>query len=145
MEILVVDAEVIFASLIKRGYTLELIKLLKNKGHTLVTPEYIFEEVKRKEEKLLKYSKLEMPKLLYALFLTLKHISPIPKEEYEQFLKEAKQISPLEDFPYAALALMYKSSGSDARIWSNDPEFKEMLKGKISVLTTEQLAKEIKG
>lgn len=30
MRLLIVDAEVIFASLIKRGYTLELIILLKN-------------------------------------------------------------------------------------------------------------------
>lgn len=51
---LVVDAEVVFASLIKRGFTLELVKLLKERGYKLVTPEYIFEEIRRKEEKLLK-------------------------------------------------------------------------------------------
>ena len=49
MKLLIVDAEVIFASLIKRGYTLELIRLLKVKGYELFTPEYIFEEVRRKE------------------------------------------------------------------------------------------------
>jgi len=63
---LVVDAEVIFASLIKRGFTLDLIRLLKERGYELVTPEYIFEEVRRKEKKLLKYSKLDVGKLWYT-------------------------------------------------------------------------------
>jgi len=143
MKLLIVDAQVIFASLIKRGYTLELIRLLKNKGYELVTPEYIFEEFKRKEEKLLKYSKLQLSKLWYILFCTLNKISPVPRHEYEKFEEQAKEYSPPEDFPYTALALKYKSSGIEIRIWSNDDEFKEMLKGKISVVTTEQLRKEI--
>jgi len=143
MKLLVVDAEVIFASLIKRGYTLELIKLLKNRGYKLVTPEYIFEETKRKEEKLLKYSKLELSKLWYVLFLILQKISPIPKKEYSKFLEEAKKSSPIEDFPYSALALKYKSSNINARIWSNDSELKELLKGKIPVVTTDDLSKEL--
>lgn len=130
MKLLIVDAEVIFASLIKRGYK-------------LVTPEYIFEEVKRKEEKLLKYSKLEQSKLWYLLFLSLNKISPVPKHEYERFLEQSKKISPVEDFPYSALALKYKSSRIDARIWSNDPELIRMLKGKISVVTTDELRTEI--
>ena len=43
--LLIVDAEVIFASLIKRGFTFNLVKLLQEKGYELVTSEYIFEEV----------------------------------------------------------------------------------------------------
>ena len=70
--LLVVDAEVIFASLIKRGFTLDLIRLLKEMGYELVTLEYIFKEVKRKEEKLLKYSKLDAGKLWYVLSLLSK-------------------------------------------------------------------------
>jgi len=143
MRLLIVDAEVIFASLIKRGFTLDLIKLLKEKGYKLVTPEYIFEEVRRKEKKLLKYSKLEVSKLWYVLFLTLEKITPIPKEEYEEFIEESKEISPEEDFPYTALALMYKSLGRKPRIWSHDPEFKKMLEGKIPFVSTKELLKEV--
>ena len=140
---LVVDAEVIFASLIKRGFTLDLIRLLKERGYELVTPEYIFEEVRRKEEKLLKYSKLDVGKLWYTLFLSFKKIEPVPKEEYSGFLEEAKKFSPLEDFPYTALALKYKSSGMDVRIWSNDPEFREMVENKIPVVSTPELKEEL--
>lgn len=140
---LVVDAEVIFASLIKRGFTLELIKWVKEEDHELVTPEYIFEEVRRKEAKLLKYSTLEQSKLWYSLFLLFEHIKPVPKEEYSEFLEEAKETSPLEDFPYTALALKYLSLSKEVKIWSNDPELKESLKDKVEVLTTKELLKEL--
>lgn len=140
---LVVDAEVIFASLIKRGFTLDLIRLLKERGYELVTPEYIFEEVRRKEEKLLKYSKLDVSKLWYLLFLSFKKIKPIPKEEYSEFLEEAKEIPPLEDFPYTALALKYKSLGSDVKIWSNDREFRKMVENKVPVVSTKELKEEL--
>lgn len=141
--LLVVDAEVIFASLIKRGFTLDLIRLLTKKGYKLVTPEYIFEEVRRKEEKLLKYSKVDVSKLWFLLFLLLKKIEPISKKEYSKFLGEAKKPSPFEDFPYSALALKYKSLALDVKIWSNDPKFKNALKGRISFVSTKQLVKEV--
>lgn len=140
---LVIDAEVIFASLIKRGFTLDLIKLLKERGYELVTPEYIFEEVRRNEEKLLKYSKLDTGKLWYLLFLSFEKIRPIPREEYAEFLEEAKKISPFEDFPYTALALKYMSLGLDVKIWSNDPEFRDMVKNKVPVLSTQELKREL--
>lgn len=141
--LLVVDAEVIFASLIKRGFTLDLIRLLRERGYELVTPEYIFEEVRRKEEKLLNYSKLNVSKMWYLLFLSFKKIKPIPKEEYSEFLEEAKKFSPHEDFPYTALALKYKSLGSDVKIWSNDPEFREMVENKVPFVSTQELKEEL--
>ena len=85
--LLVVDAEVIFASLIKRGFTLDLIRLLRERGYELVTPEYIF--------------------------------------------------------PYTALALKYRSLGSDVKIWSNDPEFREMVENKVPVISTQELKEEL--
>ncbi|RLF61232.1 MAG: hypothetical protein DRN25_00845 [Thermoplasmata archaeon] len=49
---LVVDAEVIFASLIARGFTLQLIKVLSDLDIELLSPEYVFEEInKRKKTK----------------------------------------------------------------------------------------------
>lgn len=140
---LVVDAEVIFASLIKQGFTLDLIKLLKERGYELVTPEYVFEEIRRKEDKLLKYSNLDTGKLWYLLFLSFEKIKPIPMEEYAEFLGEAKKISPFEDFPYTALALKYMSLGLDVKIWSNDSEFRDMVKNKAPVLSTQELKREL--
>jgi len=140
---LVVDAEVIFASLIKRGFTLDLIRLLKERGYELVTPEYIFEEVRRKDEKLLKYSRVDVSKLWHLLFLLFKKIESIPREEYSAFLDEAKEISPFEDFPYTALALKYRSSGLEVKIWSNDSEFREMVGDKIPFVSTSELKEDL--
>lgn len=120
-----------------------MIRLLRERGYDLVTPEYIFEEVRRKEEKLLKYSKLNVSKMWYLLFLSFKKIKPIPKEEYSEFLEEAKKFSPPEDFPYTALALKYKSLGSDVKIWSNDPEFREMVENKVPFVSTQELKEEL--
>jgi predicted nucleic acid-binding protein len=141
MKVLIVDAQVIFASLIKRGYTFELIKLLNEKGYNLITPEYIIEEVKRKEEKLLKYSKLNLSKLWHVFDIVLKIISTVSRKEYEQFEEQAKKFSPSEDFPYSALALKYKSLNIEVKIWSNDQKLKELLYNKIPVITTNELKK----
>jgi predicted nucleic acid-binding protein len=137
--LLIVDAQVFFASLIRRGYTLSLIRLLHEKGYELVVPEYIFEEVARKEEKLLKYSKLEKGKLWYTLFLAMSNIKTVPVGEYAEYLEEAGAFSPLEDIPYAALALKYRSERRKAAIWSNDSGFKNAAKGMIEILSTQEI------
>ncbi len=142
-EILIVDAEIIFATLIKQGFTLDLIKSVSKMNYCLVIPEYIFEEIKRKEEKLLKYSKLELSKLWFVLFLILRKIEIIKKEEYWQFLEESSKSAPIEDIPYFALALKYKSEECNVKIWSNDEILKKSLENKVSVLTTKDMNSEV--
>ena len=39
----------------------------------------------------LRYSKLDVGKLWYTLFLSFKKIEPVPKKEYSEFLEEAKK------------------------------------------------------
>jgi len=138
--LLVVDAEVIFACLIKRGFSLELVKIVKDSGHRLVTSEFVFEEIRRKEDKLLKYSKLERSRLWFVLFLLFSEIEPIAREEYKEFEGEAKENAPPEDFPYLALALKFKELGEDVRIWSNDPRFRDKSEKLIPFVSTKELA-----
>jgi len=141
--LLVVDAEVIFACLIKRGFSLELVKIAKDSGYRLITSEYVFEEIRRKEDKLLKYSKLERSKLWFVLFLLFSEIEPIAREEYRELEKEARENAPLEDFPYLALALKFKRLGEDVRIWSNDPEFRKKSEKLVPFVSTKELALEL--
>ncbi|MCD6402348.1 hypothetical protein J7L36_00635 [bacterium] len=138
--LLVVDAEVIFACLIKRGFSLELVKVAKDSGYRLVTPEYVFEEIRRKEDKLLKYSKLERSKLWFVLFLLFSEIEPVVREEYKEFEEEARKNAPLEDFPYLALALKFRELGEDVRIWSNDSEFRKKSEKLVPFVSTKELA-----
>jgi hypothetical protein len=37
----------------------------------------------------------------------------------------------------------YKSSGLDGRIWSNNPEFKEMVEDRVPVVSTSELKEEL--
>ncbi len=65
------------------------------------------------------------------------------KRNIPNFLKKLRNSPPLEDFPYTALALRYKSSGLDVRIWSNDPEFREMVENRVPVVSTSELKEEL--
>jgi len=123
--ILVVDANIIFSCLIKSGFTLEILKLTKNKGYKLVTPEYVLEEIERRKDKILEYSGLSEEKVNFLLSIIFSEIEVVPVNEYREFLEEAKLNAPVEDFPYLALALKYKKDGKNVRIWSNDLEFRE--------------------
>ena len=138
--LLVVDAEVIFACLIKRGFSLELVKIAKDSGYRLVTPEYVFEEIRRREDKLLKYSKLERSKLWFVLFLLFSEKEPMEREDRE-FEEEARKNAPLEDFPY--LALKFKRLGENVRIWSNDSEFRRKSEKLVRFVSTKELALEL--
>lgn len=60
-------------------------------------------------------------------------------------MKEAKKISPPDDFPYVVLALKIKSLGLKVAIWSNDKGLKEVLKGKVDVVTTDELFEILRG
>ena len=67
-------------------------------------------------------------------------IKPTPEEYFSEFLEEAKEISPEEDFPYVTLALKLKSLGLEAKIWSNDKELREECKeAEIKVLSTDEV------
>lgn len=138
--LLVVDAEVIFACLIKRGFSLELVKLAKDSGCRLVTPEFVFKEIRRKEDKLLKYSELERSKLWFVLFLLFSEIEPVARGEYKKFEGEARKNAPPEDFPYLALALKFKKLGEEVRIWSNDSKFRNKSEKLVPFVSTKEFA-----
>ena len=56
-----------------------------------------------------------------SLALLLKLVEIIPKEEYGEFIEEAKRISPLlKDAPLFALSLAF----NNAPIWSREPRLK---------------------
>ena len=109
----------------------------------MVTPEYVFEEIRRREDKLLKYSKLERSKLWFVLFLLFSEIEPMEREEYREFEEEARKNAPLEDFPYLALALKFKRLGENIRIWSNDSEFRRKSEKLVRFVSTKELALEL--
>lgn len=128
---LVVDANILFAALIKRNVTSHL--LFRDNFH-LYAPEYIFTEF-RKYKKLI-LSKTERSDEEFEMFINIlqRRINIVPKEEFKSFVKQAKIISPdPKDVPYISLALRLNSA-----IWSNDRALKEKQED-VRVYTTSEL------
>lgn len=116
---LVIDANILFAALIKSGKTREL---LLNDDLTLFAPEFLIaefiEHIKELEDKI----GVEEEKLKEALeeLIANSNIKIVPAKEIGPFIPRAKKISPdPEDFVYFALALKKRCG-----IWSNDKRLK---------------------
>lgn len=131
---LVVDANILFAALIKDSHTRHL--LLSSSG-TFYIPEFFFEEMHKHINVLSKKTGLskEAVKDLFDEFILTANIIPVPFSEFREHLKKATVISPDKgDIPYFALALKIKCP-----IWSNDKKLQEQKS--IKIYTTEELSK----
>ncbi|MFX1445221.1 MAG: PIN domain-containing protein [Promethearchaeota archaeon] len=128
---LVVDANILFAALIKEELTAEL--LISDKLQ-LFAPEFLFAEFSKYEELILKKTHRSKKDFKKYLELLKEQITIIPKKEITLFIDKAEKISPdPKDTIYLALALALKSS-----IWSNDKSLKEFQE-EVTVLSTEEL------
>lgn len=132
---LVVDANTLFAALIKISVTSDLIV---DNSLTLYSVEFIFSEFEKYKE-LIK-SKTERTDEEFDRFMEIiqKRIKLFPKEEIEEFIDEAEKISPdPKDVQYFALALKLKCG-----LWSNDKKLKNQ--DKAIVYSTEDIFKILK-
>ncbi|KKN00006.1 hypothetical protein LCGC14_1142180 [marine sediment metagenome] len=132
---LVVDANILFAALIKEGSNA---KLLISDKLQLFSPEFLFEEFSKYEKLILK--KTHRPNIEFKNFLGLlkEQITIILKKIIVPFFDKAEKISPdPKDTVYLALALAIKSN-----IWSNDKKLKEG-QNKVKIFSTDELIKKI--
>lgn len=125
---LVIDANILFAALIKTNVTYDI---LLNKNIVLYAPEFIIHEVKNHKDVILRKNKTNNFKEIFAVLR--RRIRIIVEEKYEPFLKVADSISPdPNDSVYFALALYL-----NIPLWSNDKELKKQKK--IKVYDTEEV------
>jgi len=117
---------VLFSSLITKGKTAELIVSPKLK---LVAPEYLLVELEDNKELLARKTRLSEEEFDAFLGVIMRRVKFEKEEYFSEFLEEAKEIYPAEDFPYVALALKLKSLGLETKIWSNDKKLKKALEG----------------
>ena len=130
---LVVDANIIFAALIKESKTYELI--FDEKLH-LFTTEFFFTEFKEHSEEIQEKTDKTDEELNHLLDVLKQKIKLIPLEELLPYLNEAEEISPdPDDVAYIALALKLKCA-----IWSQDRKLKEK-QNKVQVYSTEDLVR----
>jgi len=133
---LVLDSNIIFSALIKKSTTRNIIL---SDVFELHAPEYIFSEITKHKELMLRKSKTNEEELDALLLLLQKHIRLVPKEKYNEKMALAEDILKdidITDSPFLALALALNCS-----IWSNDWHFKQQ--NKAEVYTTKELIKTI--
>ena len=128
---IVVDANILFAALIKDSKTSSLFLV---DDLEFFAPDFLFVEYEKYKDVILEKtsrSKKDVQKYLNFLRRT---ITIIPERDFKDLFKEFKLISPdPKDIPYLALSKKIKAS-----IWSNDKNLKEN-QSLIEVLTTSDL------
>ncbi len=129
---LVIDANIIFACLIKEGKTHEL---FFNENLHLYTPEFFFTELEKHQKEIISKTKRTEQEYAELFKAVKKKISLIPIEELLPTLEEAEKTSPdPDDIAYFALALKLKCP-----IWTNDKQLKKQ--DEVKIITTEELTK----
>src|SRR3989344_4768648 len=114
----VVDANILFASLIKEGKTLEI---LLGDTFRFFSPEFLLEEFSKYKDYILQKTKRTEKELIETFDLLLGVITIVPKQEYSGFLGKAGKICPDEDdIFYFSLALKLNCG-----LWSNEIKLKE--------------------
>jgi len=93
MKYLVVDANVVFSSLLK-GSALFLLLELKKKGIKLITPQFLLEEFVSNINELSKALGISNEEAILSFGKLLRIIEIIPKEKYSKFSEKVKKISP---------------------------------------------------
>jgi len=134
---LVLDSNIIFSALIKKSKTRDIIL---SDFFELYAPEYIFNEIIKHKELLLRKSKLDQGDFDALLLLLQKHIHLVTKEKYDKKMAIAEDILrniDITDSPFLALALAFNCS-----IWSNDGHFQQQ--NKVVVYTSKDLMKNIR-
>ena len=128
---IVVDANIIFAALIKESINYELIF---NERLHLFTAEFFFTEFENHAIELQKKSGKNKEELNRLLGILKSKIALFPLEELLPYLDESEEICPdSNDVAYFALALKMKCG-----IWSNDRNLKEK-QNSVQVYSTKDL------
>ena|SRR3989338_844715 len=132
---IVLDSNRLFSALIKESITRKII--LEYDGYFLF-PSYIFYELEKHKDELLKKSKMEEPDFDMLLQILLKKVLIVPEQTLDEYKKEAigivKDID-LDDAVFIACALAFPNSV----IWSEDKKLKKQDKVKI-INTFEMIA-----
>ena len=130
MKILIIDANVLFSTLIKNSITA---KIVFEEEVGLYTPEFIIDEFLKYQDVILEKTSRTKDEFIQTMYLLKDIIAVVPKEEYTEYMAKAEEISPdKKDTMYFALALKLKCG-----IWSNYKKLKKQ--NKIKVLNTKEI------
>jgi predicted nucleic acid-binding protein len=130
--ILVVDANIVIAALIRNGKSREILLSGKFK---FVAPDFVKEETLKYLDYIKKKTGMSKDDLNLLVVLVFQEIQTIPQSDYETEIDKAKGLmkEDIKDSPYVACYLALKCDG----IWTNDPDY--VGKEGVKVYTTEYL------
>lgn len=115
---LAVDANVLFAALIKDSITHTL--LLSDKLH-LFAPDFVFTEFEKHKEEILEKTERTDEEFFHLLEILKRKLVLVPLQTLVPYIEEAERLTPdPDDMAYFALALHLHCA-----IWSNDKRLKE--------------------
>ena len=117
---IVIDSNILFSALIKDSLTR---KVILDYDGTFLFPSYIFEEMEKHKEELLKKSKMTAKDFNALLSLLLRKVLIVPTDSLRPYKKQAydivKDIDP-DDVLFIACALAYPQSF----LWSDDKKLR---------------------
>jgi len=117
----VVDSNIIFSMLLKNN---KFYNILKNENVKFIIPKFLFVEIFKYKEKIVKYSKLNDDEVLEILYDILKNIT-IVDEMLISNISYKKAYELVKDIVFIALCLEF-----DAKLWSSDKKLINGLKQK---------------
>jgi predicted nucleic acid-binding protein len=132
---LIIDANILMAALIAtEGMTYDLIY---NDRLRLFAPEFLLEECEKYQTDIMEKSGLSHNDFTLFLSLITARIEFIAKEEFNQFIQQATEITPdPKDTEYIALALKMNCA-----VWSNDKNLKNQ--EEVKVYNTKEILEKI--
>lgn len=138
---LVVDANVIISSLIKKGVSFEVFALnsIQNRFE-FVAPDLMLSEVQKHKGDLLNETRLPADIFSDAMDFLFEQINIVPAQEFKEFLPKTRELlsSHAKDVPYVALALKL-----DCPIFSGDKMLKKA--SPVRILSPRELLDSLTG
>ncbi len=132
---IVIDANRVLASMIKKGTTREI---LFDPLFEFFAPDNIISEIRKHEKRVTKAAQLTNEEFEVLLLLIFENISIIPQTKYLDLIAKIKHsIKDPKDIPYIAACLATDSEG----IWTHDPHFKEQ--EKVEILTNIDMLRKV--
>ena len=116
----VIDTNILFSAIIRKSITR---KVILSDVFELYVPEYLFEEINKHKDLILRKAKISNRDFIALLTLFQKHTKILKKEVYRDKTPVAEEVMKgidITDSPFLASALAL-----NCPIWSNDGHFKQ--------------------
>jgi len=130
---IIIDSNVFFSALIKDSITR---KIILEYDDFFLFPEFIFEEMEKHIDLLIKKSKMKRKNFDLLIELLLTKVKIVPMSKLEKYKKRAYSIVKdidRDDVIFIACSLAYEKSV----VWSDDKKLKEQ--GEIKVINTKEM------